>query len=396
MQPRGDRDLPVQDLLDRTTLQPGCSCAPPSTRTCAVPPHGPCPRGRLLPSRTTTATSTAVHRCVRVDKCRADNSAAGGFMCPPATRDEGLDARACPACSGDGQRLARHAAGPPRVHGRSTCACCKACSSDCPQRRHGSTVRCCTARTASACAREPLRARLAAPVVASDHLGPGTRAPRQRGARCGPSRGSCCAWVGWTPGADRELRPRRGGALPRAGHRAAHAIAEILAGDTHIWPCPTTPRRDPRPRTPIIATGGRVRAPPGRRRRPRAVSAVGRLLRRHPRPRGPARGARSCARRATGAPARARRVLRAHVDLDGPGRRARSRLGGSWTRAVRRQRHPDRQARAVLHGRAAQTSGTCSRATTARPRSRGYPHARRCSPHPPLRPRQWRSPTCPT
>src|SRR5699024_809469 len=34
--------------------------------------------------------TNAVHRCVGVGKCRADNSASGGFMCPSyqATKDE--------------------------------------------------------------------------------------------------------------------------------------------------------------------------------------------------------------------------------------------------------------------------------------------------------------------
>ncbi|MFS0702137.1 FAD-binding and (Fe-S)-binding domain-containing protein [Cellulomonas sp. 179-A 4D5 NHS] len=81
--------------------------------------------------------TTAVHRCVGVGKCRADTSAAGGFMCPSylATRDEKDSTR------GRARVLQEMANGTfvtqgwaaPEVHEvLDLCLACKACSSDCP------------------------------------------------------------------------------------------------------------------------------------------------------------------------------------------------------------------------------------------------------------------------
>lgn len=81
--------------------------------------------------------TTAVHRCVGVGKCRADSSAAGGFMCPSylATRDEKDSTR------GRARVLQEMANGTLVTGGwRSPevrevldlCLSCKACSSDCP------------------------------------------------------------------------------------------------------------------------------------------------------------------------------------------------------------------------------------------------------------------------
>ncbi|HEY3437409.1 MAG TPA: FAD-binding and (Fe-S)-binding domain-containing protein [Actinotalea sp.] len=81
--------------------------------------------------------TTAVHRCVGVGKCRADSSAAGGFMCPSylATRDEKdstrgrarvLQEMANGTLVDDGWRSSE-------VHEvLDLCLSCKACSSDCP------------------------------------------------------------------------------------------------------------------------------------------------------------------------------------------------------------------------------------------------------------------------
>src|SRR5690606_36887281 len=160
-------------------------------------------------------------------------------------------------------------------------------------------------------------------------------------------------------------------------------IAEILAGDAPTKALPAdAAKRDP-------ATAGGPAAVAGRAPRP----AGGRLLRRHPRPRGPARGREGPARGGLrGAPARARRVLRAHVDLDGPARRGAlaARRAHGRARAVRRQRHPDRRARAVLHGRAALRPRGPVPERPARRRDReGYPHARRAAHRTrPLRPRR--------
>ncbi|MHA3946698.1 FAD-binding and (Fe-S)-binding domain-containing protein [Cellulomonas bogoriensis] len=81
--------------------------------------------------------TTAVHRCVGVGKCRADSTAAGGFMCPSylATRDEKdvtrgrarvLQEMANGTIVGDGWRSRE-------VHEvLDLCLSCKACSRDCP------------------------------------------------------------------------------------------------------------------------------------------------------------------------------------------------------------------------------------------------------------------------
>jgi FAD/FMN-containing dehydrogenase/Fe-S oxidoreductase len=81
--------------------------------------------------------TTAVHRCVGVGKCRADNGAAGGFMCPSyqATKDEKDSTR------GRARVLQEMANGSLVSRGWSSrevhealdlCLSCKACSSDCP------------------------------------------------------------------------------------------------------------------------------------------------------------------------------------------------------------------------------------------------------------------------
>jgi FAD/FMN-containing dehydrogenase/Fe-S oxidoreductase len=81
--------------------------------------------------------SRAVHRCVGVGKCRADNAAAGGFMCPSyqATRDEKDSTRGRArvlqemingALITDGWRSAEVA------ESLDLCLSCKACGTDCP------------------------------------------------------------------------------------------------------------------------------------------------------------------------------------------------------------------------------------------------------------------------
>ncbi len=81
--------------------------------------------------------TTAVHRCVGVAKCRSDETAAGGFMCPSylATADEKDSTR------GRARVLQELANGTLVSHGWGSaevresldlCLACKACSSDCP------------------------------------------------------------------------------------------------------------------------------------------------------------------------------------------------------------------------------------------------------------------------
>src|SRR4051812_40373262 len=78
----------------------------------------------------------AVHRCVGVGKCRADTSAAGGFMCPSylATRDEKDSTRGRARVLQEltnGTTINTWSAA--EVHeSLDLCLSCKACSSDCP------------------------------------------------------------------------------------------------------------------------------------------------------------------------------------------------------------------------------------------------------------------------
>ncbi|APU22047.1 FAD-binding and (Fe-S)-binding domain-containing protein [Actinoalloteichus sp. GBA129-24] len=79
----------------------------------------------------------AVHRCVGVGKCRADNGAAGGFMCPSflATRDEKDSTRGRARVLQDlaNGSLVTGGWAAPEVHeSLDLCLSCKACASDCP------------------------------------------------------------------------------------------------------------------------------------------------------------------------------------------------------------------------------------------------------------------------
>jgi FAD/FMN-containing dehydrogenase/Fe-S oxidoreductase len=79
----------------------------------------------------------AVHRCVGVGKCRADNTASGGFMCPSflATKDEKDSTRGRARVLQDmiNGSLIEGGWSAPEVHeSLDLCLSCKACSSDCP------------------------------------------------------------------------------------------------------------------------------------------------------------------------------------------------------------------------------------------------------------------------
>ncbi|HEY2690595.1 MAG TPA: FAD-binding and (Fe-S)-binding domain-containing protein [Streptosporangiaceae bacterium] len=79
----------------------------------------------------------AVHRCIGMGKCRADNGPAGGFMCPSflATKDEKDSTRGRARvlqemANGTLVRAGWHS---PEVHeALDLCLSCKACSRDCP------------------------------------------------------------------------------------------------------------------------------------------------------------------------------------------------------------------------------------------------------------------------
>ncbi|RHA42703.1 FAD-binding and (Fe-S)-binding domain-containing protein [Cellulomonas rhizosphaerae] len=81
--------------------------------------------------------TTAVHRCVGVGKCRADNTAAGGFMCPSylATKDEKDSTRGRARVlqeMANGSLVSRGWSSPEVHDALDLCLSCKACSSDCP------------------------------------------------------------------------------------------------------------------------------------------------------------------------------------------------------------------------------------------------------------------------
>lgn len=81
--------------------------------------------------------TTAVHRCVGVGKCRADNTAAGAFMCPSylATRDEKDSTRGRARVlqeMANGSLVTRGWSSPEVHEALDLCLSCKACSSDCP------------------------------------------------------------------------------------------------------------------------------------------------------------------------------------------------------------------------------------------------------------------------
>lgn len=81
--------------------------------------------------------TTAVHRCVGVGKCRADSTAAGGFMCPSylATKDEKDSTRGRARVlqeMANGTLVSRGWSSPEVHEALDLCLSCKACSSDCP------------------------------------------------------------------------------------------------------------------------------------------------------------------------------------------------------------------------------------------------------------------------
>jgi FAD/FMN-containing dehydrogenase/Fe-S oxidoreductase len=81
--------------------------------------------------------STAVHRCVGVGKCRADNTASGGVMCPSylATRDEKDSTRGRARVLqelANGSLVSRRWQSPEVAEALDLCLSCKGCSTDCP------------------------------------------------------------------------------------------------------------------------------------------------------------------------------------------------------------------------------------------------------------------------
>ena len=114
-----------------------CSSNPDrSTRTCAARPAPAAPATGFAFARTRGPT-TAVHRCVGVGKCRADESSAGGFMCPCylATQDEKDSTRGRARVlqeMADRTLVSSGWSSPEVAEALDLCLGCKACSSDCP------------------------------------------------------------------------------------------------------------------------------------------------------------------------------------------------------------------------------------------------------------------------
>jgi FAD/FMN-containing dehydrogenase/Fe-S oxidoreductase len=130
-----------KDLLDpRDTLNPGVVVRPRPLDLDLRRPHArpllASPTGFAFPHDDGDFT-TAVHRCVGVSKCRADTSAAGGFMCPSylATHDEKDSTRGRARVlqeMANGTLVTRGWSSPEVHEALDLCLGCKACSSDCP------------------------------------------------------------------------------------------------------------------------------------------------------------------------------------------------------------------------------------------------------------------------
>lgn len=130
----------VKRLFDpRNLLNPGVIVDPaPLDADLRVPAAPPLRKGLALAYRHDDGDFTqAVHRCTGVGKCRADNTATGGVMCPSylATREEKDSTR------GRARALQEMINGTdvrggwrsPEVHeALDLCLSCKGCASDCP------------------------------------------------------------------------------------------------------------------------------------------------------------------------------------------------------------------------------------------------------------------------
>jgi FAD/FMN-containing dehydrogenase/Fe-S oxidoreductase len=129
----------VKKIFDPAgVLNPGVIAAPAALDAdLRVPAARPLTRGLgFAYSRDGGDFTTAVHRCVGVGKCRADNTATGGVMCPSflATRDEKDSTRGR-------ARVLQELANGSLVTGWDSaevaealdlCLSCKGCSTDCP------------------------------------------------------------------------------------------------------------------------------------------------------------------------------------------------------------------------------------------------------------------------
>lgn len=130
-----------KDLLDPDDLlNPGVLVRPRPLDADLRRPHArpiPAGHGGFAYGHDHGDFTTAVHRCVGVGKCRADSTAAGGFMCPSylATRDEKDSTRGRARVlqeMANGTLVSRGWSSPEVHEVLDLCLSCKACSSDCP------------------------------------------------------------------------------------------------------------------------------------------------------------------------------------------------------------------------------------------------------------------------
>jgi len=130
-----------KDLLDPDDLlNPGVLVRPRPLDADLRRPHArplPAGHGGFAFGHDDGDFTTAVHRCVGVGKCRADSSAAGGFMCPSylATKDEKDSTRGRARVlqeMANGTLVSRGWASEEVHDALDLCLSCKACSSDCP------------------------------------------------------------------------------------------------------------------------------------------------------------------------------------------------------------------------------------------------------------------------
>ncbi len=104
----------------------------------AARPLGPADRrGGAALSEDGGDLTRAVHRCVGVGRCRADNSAASGFMCPSfrASKDETHSTRGRARVlqeMANGSLVTRGFRAPEVLEALDLCLSCKACGADCP------------------------------------------------------------------------------------------------------------------------------------------------------------------------------------------------------------------------------------------------------------------------
>jgi FAD/FMN-containing dehydrogenase/Fe-S oxidoreductase len=130
-----------KDLLDPDDLlNPGVLVRPRPLDADLRRPHArplPAGHGGFAFGHDDGDFTTAVHRCVGVGKCRADSTAAGGFMCPSylATKDEKDSTRGRARVlqeMANGTLVSRGWASSEVHEVLDLCLSCKACSSDCP------------------------------------------------------------------------------------------------------------------------------------------------------------------------------------------------------------------------------------------------------------------------